>query len=450
MGKLFGTDGVRGRAGEYPLDPSTVFRLGRALVQSGRLSALIGRDTRWSGLWIERVLQESIQAEGGEARLAGVITTPGVSYLTSKSGVDVGIVISASHNPAGDNGIKLFSSRGQKLSDEEQGEIESRVLADPAPQTVPFQPDAPDVGQLLHFDRDLVRQYVQFLGNDAGGSLEGLQVVLDCAHGAGFHVAPRVFRDLGAELQVLNDTPDGDNINLQCGAVAPMGLSAEVVRRQACLGCALDGDGDRAILSDDRGRILDGDAVLYILARYLRRRKGVGSGRIVTTVMANLGLERALKREGLEVVRTPVGDRFVLEEMLRGGHSLGGEPAGHILCPELGIAGDGIMVAVRISQIVRAEKTSLAEMARGLKRVPQVVHNQRVEKKVDFASVPEIQGEINRVQKKLKRGRVLIRYSGTEPVVRIMLEGDDQVELDSLASQLGLVFRQHLGSEPNH
>ena len=445
MGKLFGTDGMRGRAGDYPLDEGTLFRLGRALVQSGKGSVLVGRDTRQSGLWIERVLQESIQTEGGEARLAGVITTPGLSYLTASSGVDAGIVISASHNPAEDNGIKLFSSRGNKLSDQEQEQIEARLLADPTPQPVSFRSHAPESGQLLYFDPELVGQYARFLESGAGGTLEGLRVALDCAHGAGFHVAPRVFRALGAEVYVLNHTPDGYNINLQCGAVAPEGLSVEVVRQRARLGCALDGDGDRAILCDGQGRILDGDAVLYILAKYLRRRNGMDSGGVVTTVMANLGLERALQREGFEVLRTPVGDRFVLEEMRRGGHALGGEPAGHILCPELGIAGDGIMVALRISQILREGKASLEEMARGLEKVPQVIRNQPVERKVDFASVPEIQAEINRVQEKVKPGRVLIRYSGTEPVVRIMLEGDDQAELDSLASQLGLAFRRHLG-----
>ncbi|MCH8321366.1 MAG: phosphoglucosamine mutase, partial [Acidobacteria bacterium] len=371
MRELFGTDGVRGIAGEYPLDLSTLYKLGKAVVRSGKRSILIGRDTRASGLWIENVLQQAILSQGGKVTLADVITTPGVAILSRDVPFDAGIVVSASHNPYKDNGIKIFSSSGIKLTEEEEEWIEEEVAGDSNSDPLPLIAEDRNQEEIITFNRELVGRYVDFLRTVSSvGVLKSLKIVLDCAHGAAFHIAPQVFRELGAEVVVLNAEPNGRNINLDCGAVYPQGMAQAVVDSQASLGVAFDGDCDRAIFCDAKGNILDGDYTLFILARFFQQRGQLESGCVVSTVMANKGLEVALKKERIRMLRTQVGDRYVLGEMLRGNHALGGEQSGHVIMRANSLVGDGILSALKMSQILLEEGGSLTDLARGFEKFP--------------------------------------------------------------------------------
>jgi phosphoglucosamine mutase len=447
MRELFGTDGVRGIAGEYPLDLSTLYKLGKAVVRSGKRSILIGRDTRASGLWIENVLQQAILWQGGMVTLADVITTPGVAILSRDVPFDAGIVISASHNPYQDNGIKIFSSNGIKLTDEEEEWIEEEVAGDSNSDPLPLVAKDRSQEEIITFNRELVGRYIDFLRTVSSvGVLKSLKIVLDCAHGAAFHIAPQVFRELGAEVVVLNAEPNGRNINLDCGAVYPQGMAQAVVDSQASLGVAFDGDCDRAIFCDAKGNLLDGDYTLFILARFFQRRGELESGCVVSTVMANKGLEVALKKERIRMLRTQVGDRYVLGEMLRGDHALGGEQSGHVIMRANSLVGDGILSALKMSQILLEEGGSLTDLARGFEKFPQILINVRVRKKPDYSKIAEIQKEIEAASKKLgERGRVVIRYSGTEPLVRIMLEGEKETEIKKYAETIAARFQEKLG-----
>ncbi len=447
MRELFGTDGVRGIAGEYPLDLSTLYKLGKAVVRSGKRSILIGRDTRASGLWIENVLQQAILWQGGMVTLADVITTPGVAILSRDVPFDAGIVISASHNPYQDNGIKIFSSNGIKLTDEEEEWIEEEVAGDSNSDPLPLVAKDRSQEEIITFNRELVGRYIDFLRSVSSvGVLKSLKIVLDCAHGAAFHIAPQVFRELGAEVVVLNAEPNGRNINLDCGAVYPQGMAQAVVDSQASLGVAFDGDCDRAIFCDAKGNILDGDYTLFILARFFQQRGQLESGCVVSTVMANKGLEVALKKERIRMLRTQVGDRYVLGEMLRGDHALGGEQSGHVIMRANSLVGDGILSALKMSQILLEEGGSLTDLARGFEKFPQILINVRVRKKPDYSKIAEIQKEIEAASKNLgERGRVVIRYSGTEPLVRIMLEGEKETEIKKYAETIAARFQEKLG-----
>jgi len=447
MRELFGTDGVRGIAGEYPLDLSTLYKLGKAVVRSGKRSILIGRDTRASGLWIENVLQQAILWQGGMVTLADVITTPGVAILSRDVPFDAGIVISASHNPYQDNGIKIFSSNGIKLTDEEEEWIEEEVAGDSNSDPLPLVAKDRSQEEIITFNRELVGRYIDFLRSVSSvGVLKSLKIVLDCAHGAAFHIAPQVFRELGAEVVVLNAEPNGRNINLDCGAVYPQGMAQAVVDSQASLGVAFDGDCDRAIFCDAKGNLLDGDYTLFILARFFQQRGQLESGCVVSTVMANKGLEVALKKERIRMLRTQVGDRYVLGEMLRGDHALGGEQSGHVIMRANSLVGDGILSALKMSQILLEEGGSLTDLARGFEKYPQILINVRVRKKRDYSKIAEIQKEIEAASKKLgERGRVVIRYSGTEPLVRIMLEGEKETEIKKYAETIAARFQEKLG-----
>ncbi len=447
MRELFGTDGVRGIAGEYPLDLSTLYKLGKAVVRSGKRSILIGRDTRASGLWIENVLQQAIVWQGGMVTLADVITTPGVAILSRDVPFDAGIVISASHNPYQDNGIKIFSSSGIKLTDEEEEWIEEEVAGDSNSDPLPLVAKDRSQEEIITFNRELVGRYIDFLRRVSSvGVLKSLKIVLDCAHGAAYHIAPQVFRELGAEVVVLNAEPNGRNINLDCGAVYPQGMAQAVVDSQASLGVAFDGDCDRAIFCDAKGNILDGDYTLFILARFFQQRGQLESGCVVSTVMANKGLEIALKKERIRMLRTQVGDRYVLGEMLRGNHALGGEQSGHLIMRANSLVGDGILSALKISQILLEEGGSLDDLARGFEKFPQILINVRVRKKRDYSKIAEIQKEIEAASKNLgERGRVVIRYSGTEPLVRIMLEGEKETEIKKYAETIAARFQEKLG-----
>ena len=447
MRELFGTDGVRGIAGEYPLDLSTLYKLGKAVVRSGKRSILIGRDTRASGLWIENVLQQAILWQGGMVTLADVITTPGVAILSRDVPFDAGIVISASHNPYQDNGIKIFSGNGIKLTDEEEEWIEEEVAGDSNSDPLPLVAKDRSQEEIITFNRELVGRYIEFLRSVSSvGVLKSLKIVLDCAHGAAFHIAPQVFRELGAEVVVLNAEPNGRNINLDCGAVYPQGMAQAVVDSQASLGVAFDGDCDRAIFCDAKGNLLDGDYTLFILARFFQQRGQLESGCVVSTVMANKGLEVALKKESIRMLRTQVGDRYVLGEMLRGDHALGGEQSGHVIMRANSLVGDGILSALKMSQILLEEGGSLTDLARGFEKFPQVLINVRVRKKRDYSKIAEIQKEIEAASKNLgERGRVVIRYSGTEPLVRIMLEGEKETEIKKYAETIAARFQEKLG-----
>ena len=447
MCELFGTDGVRGVAGEYPLDLPTVFKLGKAVVRSGKRSILIGRDTRASGLWIEKTLQQAILRQGGKVTLADVITTPGVAVLSRNVPFDAGIVVSASHNPYPDNGIKIFSSTGIKLSEAEEGWITQAVLRDAKADPLPQISEDGNPEELITFNEGLVELYIDFLrAASSVRTLKPLKIVLDCAHGAAFHIAPRVFKELGAEVLAINAQPDGRNINHHCGAVHPQQMAQTVVESQASFGVAFDGDCDRAIFCDERGHLLDGDYTLFILARSLHQRGQLESGCVVTTVMANKGLEVALQRENIRTLRTRVGDRYVLAEMLRGNHSLGGEQSGHVIMGAELWVGDGILSALKIGQILVEEGCSLGDLARGFEKFPQVLINVRVSQKRDFSKISQIQREIEAAQKSLgERGRVVIRYSGTEPLVRIMLEGESAEEIKRHGKRIAARFQEEIG-----
>jgi phosphoglucosamine mutase len=449
MRELFGTDGVRGVAGQNPLNPPTIYKLGKAIVRSGRRKILIGRDTRISGPCISRVLEAAIVDAGGEVILADIITTPAVAILCRQNSFDAGIVVSASHNPFEDNGIKIFSNQGMKLTDEEEEWIEQSVAADSDADALPPINEHPNPQELRSFNRKLVESYIEFLkAVPSVDSLRPLKVVLDCAHGAAFHIAARIFEELGAEVVALHINPDGRNINQDCGAVHPEKMVEEVIATKASLGVALDGDSDRSIFCDQEGNLLDGDHVLYVLARFFQRMEELKSGCVVTTVMANKGLEVALERENLRIVRTRVGDRHVLAKMLQENHVLGGEPSGHIIMSSHSLAGDGIVTALKIADIMIREGRSLGELVEGFQKFPQILLNVRVRTKDDFSQILEIQQEIEAAEERMgETGRVLIRYSGTEQLARIMLEGENEEQIRHHGEAIAARFEEKLGVE---
>jgi len=444
--KLFGTDGIRGKAGNPPLDRDTVVRIGAAIVRGldgPRPTAprvLIGRDTRESGVTIEADLARGLTTEGAAVVSAGVIPTPGVAYLTRTEGFDAGIVISASHNPFDDNGIKVFSGRGKKLDEDFEGRIE-RLVA----ETPPI-PDGGDVA--IGSDPDLGRHYVGHLRQllSSADTLAGSTIVVDCANGATAPIAPDLFRSLGFDVRALGDRPDGRNINLHCGSTHLDLLRDAVAESHARLGIAFDGDGDRALFIDRHGRTVDGDAVLLIAAEDLQRRGRLGGNAVVATVMSNIGLELALRARGIELVRAPVGDKYVMDEMLKRGLALGGEQSGHVILADHLFTGDGMATALTVLRIMDDTGRELDELAAALKTYPQVLVNVKVRERTDYMQIPAIAASIERVEARVKgQGRLLIRYSGTEPLLRIMLEGKDNDEIRAWATEIADVVRENLG-----
>jgi phosphoglucosamine mutase len=442
--KLFGTDGVRGRAGSPPLDRDTVERLGAALVQvlptSGTPRLLVGRDTRESGPWIEEALARGIHAAGARLVSAGVVPTPAIAYLTRAEGFDAGLVISASHNPYEDNGIKVFSGRGEKFD----GGLEAEIEAIVADLSWSIPPD-----EEPHVERvDLTHLYVEHakLALPDVGSLAGTPLAIDCANGATAHVAPAVFRDLGFEVHAVGVHPDGRNINLDCGSTHP-GHVAEVVRRERChAGIAFDGDGDRAILVDEAGRIVDGDAVLLMCATFLQSHGRLEGSAVVATVMSNIGLELALAERGIALVRCPVGDKYVMEELARRHLSLGGEQSGHIIFSDFLFTGDGLVTALSVLEVMAKTGRTLDDLAGELVTYPQVLLNVRVARRQDLSEVPPVQDAMRRVEQRLEgQGRLLVRYSGTEPLLRIMIEGKNQDEIRAWAEEIGAAAKSSLG-----
>ncbi|MET0624356.1 MAG: phosphoglucosamine mutase [Pyrinomonadaceae bacterium] len=461
MKRLFGTDGMRGEAGQFPLDAATVRAAGRSLVRQlgpgrlGRPQIVTGRDTRESGAWIERAFIEGVLSAGGQAASAGVITTPGVAYLARTMPADAGVVISASHNPFHDNGIKIFAPDGRKLDDATERRIEADIYAERESGAPPVDfaesaapPDEDDREGYMRSASALRKSYLDHLAEEAaaGLRLEGLKVVVDCANGAASELAPALLRRLGAQVVSTFDAPDGRNINLDCGSLHTAKLSARVVEEGAHLGVAYDGDADRALFADPRGRLVDGDATLWVLSRRMQERGELEGGRVVATVMSNIGLEIALRTLGVELLRADVGDKYVLEELLRTGSSLGGEQSGHIIFPRLSLAGDGMLTTVNLLRAVVESGRPLDELTEGFTRYPQVLVNVRVREKVPFEEVAEVADAAREVRERLgDSGRLLLRYSGTEPLARVMIEGRSQEEIDALAEGLAGVIRGRLG-----
>jgi phosphoglucosamine mutase len=442
--RLFGTDGVRGVAGVYPLDPPTVARLGAALVRTlgaARPARLvIGRDTRESGEWIARELARGAGGEGAAVTDAGVMPTPGVAYLARELDFDLGVVLSASHNPYTDNGIKVFSGRGEKFGDARERTVEA-MMADANWRAGGGDPVAMATG-------DFVRPYLDHLRLllPTAGVLQGARIAVDMANGATTAAAPALFDGLGLRVVPLGNQPDGRNINLACGSTHPARLAGEVVAAGCRLGVAFDGDGDRAIFADHRGHIVDGDAVLLLLGVYLKERKKLPHDTLVATVMSNIGLEIALQRHGIRLVRTPVGDKYVMDELLRGGFALGGEQSGHVIMTEHLPTGDGMATALAVLRVMAETGKELSDLASGLVTFPQTLVNVRVREKRPIDTVPEIQAAIARVDAALGgRGRVLVRYSGTEPLLRVMIEGEDQASVQAWAEEIAEAIRVTLG-----
>ncbi len=456
MKRLFGTDGVRGVAGEYPLDDATVARLGQALVQilphEGRpLRVLIGRDTRASGPAIEAALARGLEAAGARADRGGVLTTPAVACVTQALGYDAGIVVSASHNPWRDNGIKIFTKRGFKLPDPLEADMEAYILGErPLPAAAGTPGAAPAAGDVVHARPEVLQEcYLERLraAVPRETSLAGVRIVLDCGHGAASTLAPRLFADLGAEVIALNASPDGRNINEGCGALHPEGLAEEVVRRGAWLGLAFDGDADRCLPVDATGRVLDGDYILYLAARDLRRAGRLRGAAVVGTVMTNLWLERALGEEGVSVRRAPVGDKYVLEEMLRDGLLLGGEQSGHVIFLERSTTGDGILTGLMLAEILRRSHFDLAAWAATVHPCPQVLRNVAVRSKPPLETHPVIGPAIRAEAARLgSAARVLVRYSGTEPKARVMVEGEPRAAIEAAAARLVAIIEKTLGT----
>jgi len=439
--KFFGTDGVRGRVGHDPMTVEFALRLASAAARSlapegGR--ALVGKDTRLSGYMFEAALEAGFIAAGVDVSLIGPLPTPGIAYLTQRFHCDFGVVISASHNPYEDNGIKFFDASGSKLSDETEERIE-QLLDTPA-----LTRESTKLGRATRVDDRSRVVYQEFCASTipSGMDLSGLKIVIDCAHGAAYKVAPRVLADLGAEIIPIGCSPNGKNINVGCGSTSPELLQLTVSGVQADVGIALDGDGDRLVMVDHLGRLVDGDRLLYVIALD-RHRQGELRGPVVGTVMSNLGLEHALRGEGIEFLRAAVGDRYVLELMKKQGGVLGGETSGHLLCLDRTTTGDGLVSALQVLAVMKRTGRTLAELAAGMPQFPQVMVNVRVRERIDPRQSPAIQEHVRRVEQTLgTTGRVVLRASGTEPLIRVMVEGQDDQVVARLADELAETVRR--------
>ncbi|MEW5724348.1 MAG: phosphoglucosamine mutase [Thermodesulfobacteriota bacterium] len=451
MRKLFGTDGVRGVANVHPMTTETAMQIGRAVAYilkaagSRRRRIVIGKDTRLSGYMIENALASGICSMGGDVLLVGPLPTPGIAFITSSMRADAGVVISASHNPFQDNGIKIFSGDGFKLPDEVEARIEALIYSNGLDS---LRPTAQDVGKAFRID-DARGRYIVFLKNTFPRqfTLEGFKIVVDCAHGAAYRCAPAVFEELGAEVEVIGAEPDGENINLGCGSLHPEVAAARVLETQADLGLALDGDADRVIFLDHLGRIVDGDHIMAICARDLCSRNRLAQNTVVATVMSNMGLEVALARSGIGLVRTAVGDRYVVERMREGGYNFGGEQSGHTIFLDHNTTGDGVLTALQVLAVMKREERTLAELARCMETFPQVLVNVAVSRRVDLETVPEIEAKMRMVRETLDQsGRLLVRYSGTEALVRVMVEGEDGDLIRTLAEETAECIGKALGS----
>jgi phosphoglucosamine mutase len=447
--RLFGTDGVRGTANVFPMTSEIAMHLGRALAyicRSGdhRHRVIIGKDTRLSGYMIENALAAGIMSMGVDVDLVGPMPTPAIANLTTSMRADAGAVISASHNPYEDNGIKFFGRDGFKLPDEVERKIETLIFEKALDS---LRPTATRIGGAVRLD-DARGRYIVFLKNTFPRelTLEGLKLVVDCAHGAAYRVAPEVLEELGADVVSLGVNPDGKNINAKCGALYPENLCKAVLKHKAHLGLALDGDADRLIVVDEKGNVVDGDAIMAVCAQEMVARSALRKKTLVTTVMSNVGLERAVSAWGVKVVRTAVGDRYVVEEMRRHGYSFGGEQSGHLVFLDHATTGDGTLAALQVLALMRRSEKPLSELTRVFQPVPQVLLNVMVKEKRELAHLPEVTKIINLVEKKLgKEGRVLVRYSGTESKARVLVEGVDAKRIKQYAEEIGGALKRALG-----
>lgn len=438
--KLFGTDGIRGVANTHPMTCETAMALGRALTQVIRRSGgrkrpriVIGKDTRLSGYMFETAITSGICSVGGEAMLVGPLPTPGISFITSSMRADAGIMISASHNPYRDNGIKLFGADGFKLPDDAEVQIEE-VMTDTGRLAL-----GSGIGRSFRIDDALGRYVVELKHTFPRDlTLDGIRMVADCAHGAAYKAAPLVFRELGAEVKAIGISPNGCNINLRCGSLHPDVAAREVVKAGAHVGISLDGDADRVILIDERGAVIDGDAVMALCATRMLREGTLRGNTLVATVMSNLGLDRAIRAAGGRVVRTAVGDRYVVDEMRRGGYNLGGEQSGHVIFLDHATTGDGILAALQVLAAIVREGRPVSEIAGGvMTRMPQSLLSFSVRRKTAIEQLPSVQRVISEVERKLgAEGRVLVRYSGTEAKARVLVEGPDERAVESFAARI--------------
>ncbi|HSB51939.1 MAG TPA: phosphoglucosamine mutase [Dissulfurispiraceae bacterium] len=448
--KLFGTDGIRGKVNRAPMTPEQVLRVGMAIAavlkdDRGRNMVLIGKDTRLSGYLIESALTSGICAMGMNVTLVGPIPTPGIAFLTRTLRLDAGIVISASHNPFEDNGIKIFSSDGFKLSDAIEREIE-RLVADtgfPA-----RKPTGERIGKAFRLE-DAIGRYIEYIKSTIpkGVNLEGFKVVVDTANGAAYKVTPLLLKELGADVISLNDDPDGVNINDRCGSLHLECISQAVRESGAQVGIAHDGDADRTLFVDEQGRSVDGDVVMGIWASELKKEGNLRGNAVVATVMSNFGLEKYLSGRGISLIRANVGDRYVVEEMVRGGYNLGGEQSGHIIFFDHNTTGDGPITALQVLYLMRKKRRSLSELTKQIELYPQVLLNVPVSSRKDFREVPEVKAAVEQAHVRLDtKGRILVRPSGTEPKIRVMVEAEDKGLALSTAEEVAAVIQKKLGT----
>jgi phosphoglucosamine mutase len=450
MRKLFGTDGIRGVANIHPMTTEIAMQVGRAIAfqvkdmrQGHRI--VIGKDTRISGYMLENALAAGICSMGVDVMLLGPMPTPGIAFITTSMRADAGVVISASHNPFQDNGIKIFSRDGFKLPDQKEADIEELIFSQ---KMETLRPVADEVGKAFRID-DAKGRYIVFLKNTFPKqySLDAFHIVLDCAHGATYGVAPHVFEELGAKVTCIGVKPDGKNINKECGALHPEVMAAKVKELGADIGIALDGDGDRLIVCDEQGRIVDGDHLMAICAKELLATKKLNRKTLVTTVMSNMGLEVAMAAMGGKMVRTAVGDRYVVEEMRKNKFSFGGEQSGHLIFLDHNTTGDGILAALQVLAVMIKQDKPISELATIMTSFPQVLKNVRTAEKMNLDQVPDFNKSVARMTQKLAgEGRILVRHSGTEPLVRVMLEGTDQTTIEAMADELcDLIRRADVG-----
>ncbi|MFH1586501.1 MAG: phosphoglucosamine mutase [Candidatus Diapherotrites archaeon] len=447
--KLFGTDGIRGVANVHPMTAEMAVQIGKAIAEvfangnGKKTKVVIGKDTRLSGYMLETALTSGLVSMGADVLLVGPMPTPGVAHLTKSLNADAGIVLSASHNPANDNGIKIFGSDGYKLSDDVEMKIEKKVL-DENISSDHIQGELVGKAYRVNEAKGRYIEYVKASVNNR--PLNSLTVVLDCANGAAYSIAPRILEELGAEVIVQANQPNGLNINFRCGATYPELIQKTVKQYKADIGLALDGDGDRLIVCDEKGKIVDGDHIMAICAAEMKRKKTLAKDTVVGTQMTNIGFDKAMEEKGIKVVKTAVGDRYVIEEMRKEGYSFGGEQSGHIIFGHHSTTGDGIITALHLLEIMGESGKKLSALASFMESFPQILVNVRVKEKRDFSKMKNVQKKVAEVEKKLKsNGRLLLRYSGTENLARVMIEGKDQKEITSMANEIAAEIKKEVG-----
>jgi phosphoglucosamine mutase len=446
--KLFGTDGIRSRAGEFPLNSATIVAVGRAVGEKLGGKILVGQDTRMSSPWILELFQQGIALTSASMTNAGVIPTPAIALLTKSLGYSGGVMISASHNPYEDNGIKVFAADGTKLNDADEAQVEKRIFellgsghAREHTDTVPPQKisAANSTGWLERYQEILLSHF------PPRNWLRGLRIVLDCANGAMSEIAPRLLRSLGADVIVTHASPDGTNINASCGAVHVDALQYAMRNSSAEFGVAYDGDGDRSMFMSNNGRLIDGDGILLLMARRLKKGGQLKPPIVIGTSMTNFSLERMLRNEGIALTRVSVGDRFIFEEMLRSGSVLGGEPSGHVIFSDFRLSGDGLLTTLKVAAVIASNHASFEDLTRDWVPSPQLLKNVRVKNKVPLETLPPIQARITAIEHQLRgRGRLVVRYSGTEPLLRVMIESDDAATNDRLMEEILATIHEHL------